>query len=436
MSFTVAIVGRPNVGKSTLFNRLVGTRKAITDDISGVTRDRQYGVSDWNGKTFNVVDTGGFVPSSDDIFEKAIKHQVRIAIEEANLIVFMCDVTTGITDLDDAMTQELRRTKKPVLVCVNKVDNGERTLLASEFYGLGFPDLFMVSSISGSGTGELLDKITEHIPDDDVTEDEYARLPKIAIVGQPNVGKSTLLNALTGEERNIVTDIAGTTRDSIHTHYDLFGQEFLLIDTAGIRKKSKVHEDLEFYSVMRAIKAIDEADVCVLVIDAHVSIEAQDMQIFKLIEKKRKGVVIAVNKWDAVDKDTKTHLQYEEQIKRKIAPFKDVPILFISAKDKLRVHKLVETVMQVFRNRQIDIPTHKLNEIMLPEIENYPPPAYRGEYIKIKYITQLPTKNPSFAFFCNHPDYIKEPYRNFLENRMREHFQLSGVPVNIFFRKK
>lgn len=436
MSFTVAIVGRPNVGKSTLFNRLVGFRKAITDDISGVTRDRQYGVTEWNGKTFNVVDTGGFVPKTEDIFEKAIKQQVRIAIEEANLIIFMTDVTTSITDLDEALTKELRKSKKKVLVCVNKVDNNERYLLANEFYGLGFEDLFMVSSMSGSGTGELLDAITAEIPNDDEYEDEYATLPKIAIVGQPNAGKSTLLNALLGDERNIVTEIAGTTRDSIHTRYNLFGRDFLLIDTAGIRKKNKVHEDLEFYSVMRAIKAIDEADVCILLIDTVCGIEAQDMKIIKLIENKKKGLVIAVNKWDKVEKDTHTHKDFEKKIQDKIAPFRDVPILFISAQEKQRIHKLVETMLQVYESKHLKIPTHKLNEILLPEIEKTPPPAYRGEYIKIKYITQLPTKVPSFAFFCNHPDYVKEPYKNFLENKLRTHFNLSGVPINIFMRKK
>lgn len=436
VSYTVAIVGRPNVGKSTLFNRLVGFRKAITDDISGVTRDRQYGVTEWNGKMFNVVDTGGFVPKTDDVFEKAIKHQVRIAIEEANLIVFMTDVTTSITDLDEALTKELRKSKKKVLICVNKVDNNERYLLANEFYGLGFEDLYMVSSMSGSGTGELLDAITAEIPADDEFEDEFADLPKIAIVGQPNAGKSTLLNALVGDDRNIVTEIAGTTRDSIHTRYNLFGRDFLLIDTAGIRKKNKVHEDLEFYSVMRAIRAIDDADVCVLLIDAEFGIEAQDMKIVKLIENKKKGIVIAVNKWDKVEKDTKTYKEFEKKIEDKIAPFRDVPILFISAQEKQRIHKLVETILEVYESKNIKIPTHELNEVLLPEIEKIPPPAYRGEYIKIKYITQLPTKVPSFAFFCNHPDYVKEPYKNFLENKLRTHFKLSGVPINIFMRKK
>lgn len=435
MSYTVAIVGRPNVGKSTLFNRLIGARQAITDDLSGVTRDRQYGVTEWNGKSFNVIDTGGFVPHSSDVFESAIKDQVRIAIEESNLLIFMVDVTTGITDLDDALANELRRAKKPVVVAVNKVDNHNRLLEAQEFYSLGFEDVFFIASMTGSGTGELLDAITDLIPEED-TPDEEQILPRITIVGQPNVGKSTLLNALVGEERNIVTDIAGTTRDAIHTHYKAYGHEFLLIDTAGIRRKNKVHENLEFYSVIRAIKAIDEADVCLLIIDATKGVEAQDLKIFQTIEHKKKGVVILVNKWDLVEKDSKTHLEYEKTIRERIAPFRDVPILFISAKDKQRIFKAVETAIEVYRNREIRIPTHDLNDKMLAEIAKYPPPAYRGEHIKIKYITQLPTKVPSFAFFCNHPDYLKTPYRNYLENRLREHYNLSGVPVNIFFRKK
>lgn len=437
MSFTVAIIGRPNVGKSTFFNRLLEERKAITDDFSGVTRDRQYGISQWNGKTFNVIDTGGFVLNTDDVFEKAIRHQVRLAIDEADIMVFMVDVTTGITDLDESLAQELRKSKKPVVVAVNKVDNTERSYAANEFYGLGFENLFCVSSMSGSGTGEILDFIVEQIPEDlDNAEDIYKDLPKITIVGQPNAGKSTLLNALIGEERNIVTEIAGTTRDSIHTHYNLYGKEFLLIDTAGIRKKSKVHEDLEFYSVIRAIKAIDEADVCILLIDATVGIELQDLKIFGIINQRKKGIVILVNKWDAIEKDSKTILDFEKRIKDKIAPFTDVPIVFISALEKQRIFQAVDKVLEVYNNKQIKIPTHQLNEIMLAEIEKYGPPAYRGEYIKIKYVTQLPAKTPSFAFFCNHPDYVKEAYRNYLENRMRENFSLSGVPVNIFFRKK
>lgn len=436
-SFTIAIIGRPNVGKSTFFNRLLEERKAITDDLSGVTRDRQYGISEWNGKSFNVIDTGGFVLHSEDIFEKEIRRQVRLAIEESDLLVFMVDVTTGITDLDESMAQELRKAKKPVIVVVNKVDNTERSYQANEFYGLGFEDLFCVSAISGSGTGEILDFITEQIPEDaENAVDMYAHLPKITIVGQPNVGKSTLLNALVGEERNIVTDIAGTTRDSIHTHYKLYGKEFLLIDTAGIRKKAKVHEDLEFYSVIRAVKAIEEADVCILMVDAITGIELQDLKIFGIIEQRKKGVVIFVNKWDAVEKDNKTMLEYEKRIKEKLAPFTDVPIVFISAKEKQRIYQAIDKVLEVYNNKQIKIKTNELNEIMLAEIEKFHPPAYRGEYIKIKYVTQLPAKTPSFAFFCNHPDYIKTSYKNYLENRLREHFPLSGVPINIFFRKK
>ena len=434
MSFTVAIVGRPNVGKSTLFNRLIGARKAITDNLSGVTRDRQYGIAEWNGRTFNVVDTGGFVPNSNDVFEKAIKEQVEIAIDEASLIIFMTDVTTGITDLDDEMARILRRSDKPVLVAVNKVDNHQRSLEANEFYSLGFEENFFLSSISGSGTGEILDRLVEHMPEEVDAEEE--EIPKVAILGQPNVGKSTLLNALVGQERNIVTDVAGTTRDAIHTRYKLFNKDFLLIDTAGIRKKSKVHENLEFYSVIRAVKAIDEADVCLLVIDAKLGIEAQDLKIFKLIEKKKKGVVILVNKWDLVEKDTMTTVQYEEKIREKIAPFRDVPILFISAKEKQRIFKAIESVLEVYDNTKLKIATSELNEVMQKAIEKYPPPAYRGEYIKIKYVTQLPTRAISFAFFCNHPDYVKRPYKNYLENRLREQFSLSGVPVNIYMRKK
>ncbi|HUH74124.1 MAG TPA: ribosome biogenesis GTPase Der [Chitinophagales bacterium] len=436
MSFTVAIVGRPNVGKSTLFNRMVGFRKAITDDISGVTRDRQYGVTDWNGKTFNIVDTGGFVPHSSDIFESAIREQVRIAIDEASLIVFVVDVTTGITDLDDAMTSELRKSKKPVLLVINKVDNNQRIYQGAEFYGLGFEEVLFISSISGSGSGDLMDAITNHIPEDDIYE-EPEKLPKIAILGQPNVGKSTLLNTLIGQQRNIVTNIAGTTRDSIHTHYNLYGKEFLLIDTAGIRKKNKVNENLEFYSVIRAIKAIDESDVCLLVLDATtLTVESQDMAIFRQIELKKKGVVILVNKWDAIEKTTNTMKEFETIIRDKIAPFRDVPIIFISAIEKQRIHKAIDEILEVYENTQRKVPTSKLNEVMLAEIEKYQPPAYRGEYIRIKFVTQLPTRVPSFAFFCNHPDNIRQPYKNYLENRLRENFKFSGVPINIFMRKK
>ena len=437
MSYTVAIVGRPNVGKSTLFNRFLETRKAIVDDISGVTRDRQYGLADWNGKVFNLIDTGGFVPASEDIFEKEIRKQVRIAIDEADSIIFMVDVATGITDLDEAMADLLRRGKKPVFVVVNKVDNGTRELEATEFYSLGFKNNFFISSISGSGTGELLDAITEPIPKEDVEEAmKETGIPKFAIIGQPNVGKSSLLNALIGQERTIVSNISGTTRDSIHTHYNLFNKEFMLIDTAGIRKKNKEKEDLEFYSIIRAIKAIDEADVCLIVLDAAKGITAQDVSIFSLAERKGKGIVVLVNKWDLVEKETNTARDYEKALKQKLAPFTDVPILFISVLEKTRIFKAIELGLQVFENRHRKVPTSQLNEVMLKAIANYHAPVVRGNSIKIKYVTQLPTKVPSFAFFTNYPDDIKTPYRNYLENQLRTHFKFTGVPVWIFFRKK
>lgn len=437
MSYTVAIVGRPNVGKSTLFNRFLENRKAIVDDVSGVTRDRQYGLADWNGKVFNLVDTGGFVPSSDDIFETEIRKQVRIALEEADAIIFMVDVATGITDLDDAMADMLRRTKKPVYVVVNKVDNGTRELEATEFYSLGFENNFFISSISGSGTGELLDAITEPITAEDVEEaKKESDLPKFAIIGQPNVGKSSLLNALIGQERTIVSDISGTTRDSIHTHYNLFQKEFMLIDTAGIRKKNKEKEDLEFYSIIRAIKAIDEADVCLLVLDADKGITAQDISIFSLAVRKGKGVVVLVNKWDLVAKETNTARDYEKVLKQKLAPFNDVPILFISVKEKTRIFKAIEMALEVYENRRRKVPTAKLNEAMLAAVAAYHAPVVRGNSIKIKYVTQLPTVVPSFAFFTNYPDDIKTPYKNYLENQLRQKFNFRGVPVRIFFRKK
>lgn len=435
--FTVAIVGRPNVGKSTFFNRLLGERKAIVDDISGVTRDRQYGVTDWNGKNFNLIDTGGFVPQSEDIFEREIKKQVLVAVEEANALVFIVDAATGITDLDQAMADVLRRTSKPVFLAVNKVDNHDRLLEATEFYGLGFENIFFISAMTGSGTGEVLDGITELITDDKSEETtELNQLPKIAIIGQPNVGKSSLLNTLIGQERTIVSDIAGTTRDTIHTHYKLFQKEFILIDTAGIRRKSKVHEDLEFYSVIRAIKAMDEADVCLMMIDAEKGITAQDLNIFAMAIKKGKGIVFLVNKWDLISKETNTAKEFEKGLKERLAPFTDLPILFISAKEKTRIFKVIETALEVYENRKRNIPTSQLNDVMLKAIESYHPPVVRGNPVKIKYITQLPTAVPSFAFFSNHPDEIKEPYRNYLENQLRLKFQLTGVPVRIFFRKK
>lgn len=437
MSFTVAIVGRPNVGKSTFFNRLLEQRKAIVDDISGVTRDRQYGVADWNGKTFNVIDTGGFVAGSEDMFEKEIAKQVLVAIDEADAIIFMVDATTGLTELDDAMANLLRRSTKPVFLTVNKVDNNERLLEASEFYSLGFEHIFFIAAASGSGSGELLDAITEIITEDASEETaDIAALPKFAIIGQPNVGKSSLLNALIGKERTIVSEIAGTTRDTIHTHYNLFQKEFVLIDTAGIRRKAKVHEDLEFYSVIRAIKALDESDVCLLLLDAEKGITQQDLNIFSLAVKKGKGIVILVNKWDLVSKETNTARQYETQLKERLAPFSDVPILFISAKEKTRIFKAIEIALEVYANRQKKIPTSQLNEVMLKAVENYHAPVVRGHSVKIKYVTQLPTVVPSFAFFTNFPDDIKQPYRNYLENQLRQQFDLTGVPVRIYFRKK
>jgi GTP-binding protein len=437
MSFTIAIVGRPNVGKSTLFNRLLEERKAIVDDVSGVTRDRQYGVADWNGKDFNVIDTGGFVAGSEDVFEKEIAKQVLIAVDEADAIIFMVDAHTGMTDLDDSMAHVLRRGSKPVFLTVNKVDNNERLLEASEFYSLGFDQIFFIAAASGSGSGELLDAITELIPaqPDEDEEDETA-LPKFAIIGQPNVGKSSLLNALIGQERTIVSEIAGTTRDTIHTHYNLFQKEFVLIDTAGIRRKAKVHEDLEFYSVIRAIKALDEADVCMLLLDAEKGIAAQDLNIFSLAARKGKGVVVLVNKWDLVAKETNTAKEYEATLRKRLAPFNDVPILFISAKEKTRIFKAIEIAIEVYEKRKRKVPTSELNNVMLKAMETYHAPVVRGHAIKIKFVTQLPTVVPSFAFFCNFPDDIKTPYQNYLENQLRQHFDFSGVPIRLFFRKK
>ncbi len=437
--FTIAIVGRPNVGKSTLFNRLLEQRKAIVDDQSGVTRDRQYGIADWNGKVFNVIDTGGFVAKSDDVFEREIKKQVEIAIEEADLILFVCDTATGITAQDEDMADVLRRSTKPVLLVVNKVDNPERALYATEFYALGFDKTFLLSSISGSGTGELLDEVVAHISEEapeEVTDKEGNPLPKFAIIGQPNAGKSTLLNALVNAERTIVSDIAGTTRDTIHTHYKLFGKEFVLIDTAGIRKKKNVHEDLEFYSVIRAIRAMDEADVCMLLIDAKNGITAQDVSIFSLAARKGKGIVVLVNKWDLVEKETNTARDYEKQLKEKLEPFTDVPVIFVSAKEKTKIFQAMEKTLEVYENRGRRVTTSVLNEIMLKEIERYPAPMTRGYSVKIKFVQQVPTAVPSFAFFANYPDAVKDSYKNFLENKLRSHFNFSGVPVRIFMRKK
>ena len=434
MSYTIAIVGRPNVGKSTFFNRMLEQRKAIVDDVSGVTRDRQYGIADWNGKTFNLIDTGGFVPDSADIFETEIRKQVKIAIEEADAILFMVDVASGITTLDENMASMLRQTPKPVYLVVNKVDNHQRQIDATEFYSLGFDVIYNVSSISGSGTGEVLDAICENIAVEE--EVEKVELPKFAIIGQPNVGKSSLLNALIGQERTIVSDIAGTTRDSIHTHYNLYNKEFVLIDTAGIRKKNKEKDDLEFYSIIRAIKAMDEADVCLMVIDAEKGITAQDVSIFSLASRKGKGIVMLVNKWDVMEKGTNTARDYEKELKEKIAPFTDVPVIFISAKEKTRIFKVIEVALQVFEAKSRRIATSKLNEVMLKVVESYHAPVVRGHSVKIKFITQLPTHVPSFAFFTNFPDDIKMPYRNYLENQLRTHFDFKGVPIRIFFRKK
>lgn len=436
MAEVIAIVGRPNVGKSTLFNRMIGEKKAIIDNISGVTRDRIYGSSEWNGKQFSVIDTGGFVQNSDDVFEKAIREQVHIAIDEADFIIFMTDVTTGITDLDEQMADILRRQSKKVFVAVNKVDNSSRMLMANEFWSLGFENTFFLSSINGSGTGELLDALTEVMPDED-DSDKGQEIPKISIVGQPNVGKSSLTNALLGEDRNIVTDVAGTTRDSIHSYYNKFGKEFFLIDTAGIRKKARVHENLEFYSVLRAIRAIEESDVVILMIDAQAGLESQDLSIFSLAVKRHKGVVILVNKWDLVEnKETNTARDFEEKLKSKLAPFNDVPILFVSVLEKQRIFKAIDVAMDVYNNRKRKVKTSVLNEIMLPEIEKIPPPSHRGKFIKIKYISQVPLAYPAFAFYCNYPEHVKANYKNFLNNKLRQHFDFKGVPVSIFFRKK
>ena len=434
MSGIVAIVGRPNVGKSTLFNRLVGSRAAIVDEQAGVTRDRIYGKSEWNGREFSVIDTGGYVHGSDDIFEAQIRRQAEIAIAEADLLVFVVDVITGITDLDLGVAQLLRQSRKPTLLVVNKVDNHLRVADAYEFYKLGLGDPYQISAINGSGTGELLDAIVAMLPDREEASQEG--LPKFTIVGRPNVGKSSIVNALVGEERNIVTPIAGTTRDSIDTHFNQFGLDFLLVDTAGLRKRGKVDEDLEYYSVIRAIRAIEESDVCLLVIDATRGFEGQDQTILDTIVKNKKGVVIVVNKWDLVEKDTHTTELFAQQIRDTIAPFNDVPIFFTSAVTKQRILKMLEGAMHVYQNRTKRIPTSQLNEKLLEVIEQTPPPAYKGKYIKIKYVTQLPTPSPSFAFFANLPQYIRAPYKRFLENKLREFFDFEGVPVQVFIRQK
>lgn len=434
MGNLVAIVGRPNVGKSTLFNRLTDSRSAIVDEMAGVTRDRTYGKGEWNGKKFSVIDTGGYVIGSDDIFESEIRKQVKVALDEANIILFVVDVKCGIMDDDQTVASLLRKTNKKVFLVVNKVDNHALQNDATEFYSLGLGELYNISSINGSGTGELLDEMTKHMTAED--EKEENELPKFAIVGRPNVGKSSLTNALLGIDRNIVTDIAGTTRDAIHSHYKAYGKDFILVDTAGIRKKSKVEEGLEYYSVMRSVRAIEECDVCLLMLDAKLGFEAQDMNIFSLAQKNRRGIVILVNKWDLVEKDTSTMKKMEDEIRAKLAPFKDVPILFISALNKQRIMKAVETAIEVYENRTKKIPTRELNDFILPVIESYPPPSTKGKSVKIKFATQLPTHAPTFAFYCNLPQYIPESYSRYIENKMREHFNFTGVPIQIFFRKK
>ena len=433
MGNIVAIVGRPNVGKSTLYNRLVGSRDAITDDFSGVTRDRKYGFCEWNGKRFTVVDTGGFVEHSSDIFESAIRDQARVAIAEAAVILFMVDVQTGITDLDEQMANLLRRSNKPVFVVVNKVDNHNSLMAANEFWSLGFEETHFIASISGSGTGDLLDVVVEHIHNEPELD---TPLPKFAIIGRPNVGKSSLTNALLGEERHIVTPEAGTTRDPIHSEYNKFDKHFLLIDTAGIRKKAKVEEDLEFYSVMRAISAVEESDVCLLVLDATIGLEAQDLSILSLAVKRHKGMVILVNKWDLMDKETNTARDYEATIKERLAPFNDVPILFISALEKQRIFQAVEVAMEVYNNRTQKIKTSKLNDLMLDVIERTPPPSMRGRIPKFKYVTQIPTYYPSFVFFVNNPKWVRESYTQFLENQLRKNFNFTGVPIEVYVRSK
>ncbi|MBN1118303.1 MAG: ribosome biogenesis GTPase Der [Bacteroidales bacterium] len=434
MGNIVAIVGRPNVGKSTLFNRLTESRDAIVDEMSGVTRDRHYGKAIWNGKEFSVIDTGGYVTNSDDIFEDEIRKQVHIAIKECDIILFLVDVFSGVTDLDDEVAQILRKTKKPVILGVNKVDTPERQYDAQEFYKFGLGEIHCISSANGSGTGDLLDAVVSSFVKN--TKEDIVDIPKYAIIGRPNVGKSSLLNALIGEERHIVTPISGTTRDSIYTRYNKYNHDFYLVDTAGIRKKGKVHEDLEFYSVLRSIRAIESSDVCLLLIDATRGVESQDMAILDVVRKNNKGVVILVNKWDLVEKENNTARDYTKVIQERIAPFKDIPILFTSALTKQRIHKVLETAIEVFQNRTQKIPTHKLNELMLKVIEDNPPPATKGKYIRIKYVSQLPTHSPTFAFFCNLPQYVKDPYKRFLENKLRESFNFTGVPIRIFMRKK
>lgn len=435
MANIVAIVGRPNVGKSTFFNRLVEKRQAIMDNESGITRDRHYGYSEWNGKYFTVIDTGGYVTGSEDIFEEAIRQQVELAIEEASVILFMVDSHTGVTDLDKDFAKKLRISKKPIFVVANKTDTTEWSYMANEFYSFGMGEVFPISSSNGSGSGELLDEVVKHFKEED-PEDPDAGIPRIAILGRPNVGKSSFINALLGTDRTIVTDIAGTTRDAIDTRYKLYGKDFILTDTAGLRKKSRVKEDVEFYSTLRSIQTMQDSDVCIIMLDAERGLEAQDVNIIGLANKYKKGMLIMVNKWDLLEKDTKTAENYKKAMLQKLAPMDFIPIIFTSVINKQRIFQSIEKAMEVYENRTKKIPTSALNEKLLPEIENNPPPAIKGKYIKIKYITQLPTKTPAFAFFCNLPQYIKAPYERFLENKIRSYFDFSGIPINIFFRKK
>jgi len=435
VSNIVAIVGRPNVGKSTFFNRLVERRQAIMDDESGVTRDRHYGYAQWSGKHFTVIDTGGYVANSDDVFEEAIRSQVKLAIDEAKVILFMVDVETGITDLDESFANQLRSTDKPIYIVANKADNANRSFQSAEFYGLGIGEVFAISSANGSGTGDLLDEVIRHFSSSD-EEDPDAGIPRLAILGRPNVGKSSFLNVLLGQERSIVTDIAGTTRDALHSHYNLYGKEFILIDTAGLRKKAKISDNIEFYSTIRSVQALEDSDICIIMLDAQRGMEAQDMNIVQLAHKNKKGMLILVNKWDLIEKDTHTAEDFKKRVYGKLGEYNYIPIIFTSMKTKQRVYQAIEKAAEIYDNRQRRVSTSKLNDKLLPEIDKYPPPAVKGKYIKIKYITQLPTKTPAFAFFCNHPQYVKAAYQRYLENRLRDHFNFEGVPLRIFFRKK
>jgi GTP-binding protein len=437
MANIVAIVGRPNVGKSTLFNRLVEERKAIEDNVSGVTRDRHYGHAQWNGRFFSVIDTGGYVTGSDDVYEAEIRKQVKLAVEESDVILFVADCHDGLTDLDKEFADELRGSKKPIYIVANKADNQEKAFMANEFYALGLSDfeIFPIAATSGSGTGELLDSVVEHFEDEGV-EDPDAGIPKISILGRPNVGKSSFLNALLGKERSIVTDEAGTTRDAIHTRYKLFGQDFIITDTAGIRKKAKVKEDIEFYSVMRSLRTLEDSDVVIVMVDASRGLESQDVNLISLAIKNNKGIMIMVNKWDLIEKDHKTMNKIKDEMMERLGEHKWIPIIFTSVVEKQRIFQAIELAVKVYENKNRRIATSKLNDVMLPEIEHYPPPAWKGKYIKIKYVTQLPTKNPVFAFFCNLPQYIKNPYTRYLENRLRENFEFDGVPVKILYKNK